>query len=48
VITYRDLSREATELERSQAWVEDELARAGFSRIEASADRGFVTIVATK
>jgi protein-L-isoaspartate O-methyltransferase len=97
VITYRDLSREATELDRfipvrsddetiltcfleyetetvkihdlvyrkregrwvlgksyyrklrlSKAWVEGELERAGFSRIESGEDRGFVTIVATK
>ena len=97
VITYRDLSREATELDRfipvrsddttiltcfleyepetvkvhdlvhrkvdgqwtfrksfyrklrlAQPWVEAELERAGFSIAEASVDRGFVTLVATR
>ena len=97
VITYRDLSREASELDRfipvrsdettiltcfleyepetvkvhdlvyrkidgqwtflksfyrklrlPQSWVEAELARAGFSIAEASVERGFVTLVATK
>ena len=35
-------------LRLAQPWVEAELARAGFARVEASAERGFVTIVATK
>jgi SAM-dependent methyltransferase len=97
VITYRDLSREATELDRfipvrsddttiltcfleyepetakvhdlvyrkvdgqwtfrksfyrklrlAQAWVEAELARAGFSLAEAGVERGLVTLVAVK
>ena len=97
VITYRDLSREATELDRfipvrsddatiltcfleyesesvkvhdlvyrqvdgqwtfrksfyrklrlARAWVEEELARAGFSLAESSVERGFVTLVAAK
>jgi hypothetical protein len=32
----------------SQSWAEAELARAGFASVEASAERGFVTIVATR
>jgi SAM-dependent methyltransferase len=97
VITYRDLSREALELDRfipvraddstiltcfleyepetvkvhdlvyrkvgaewtfrksfyrklrlAQAWVEEELRRAGFALAEAGVERGFVTLVATR
>jgi protein-L-isoaspartate O-methyltransferase len=97
IITFRDLSRPATELERfipvrsdeqtiftcfleyepetvkvhhlvyrkeqagwkfyksfyrklrlSQAWVTEQLERAGFSRVDASAERGFVTVLATR
>jgi predicted RNA methylase len=35
-------------LRLAQTWVESELARAGFARVDASAERGFVTIVAAK
>ncbi len=35
-------------LRLAQSWVESELARAGFARAEASAERGFVTILAAK
>jgi hypothetical protein len=32
----------------AQSWLESELARAGFASVEASAERGFITIVATR
>jgi SAM-dependent methyltransferase len=35
-------------LRLARSWVEAELARAGFAKVEASAERGFVTVVATK
>jgi len=35
-------------LRLAQSWVEAELAHAGFARVEPSAERGFVTIVATR
>jgi hypothetical protein len=35
-------------LRLSQSWVEAELTRAGFATIQASSERGFVTIVATR
>lgn len=35
-------------LRLAQPWVEAELGRAGFATIDASAERGFVTIVATR
>jgi SAM-dependent methyltransferase len=35
-------------LRLAQSWVEAELVRAGFSNVEASVERGFVTIVATR
>jgi SAM-dependent methyltransferase len=83
VVTYRDLSREALELDRfleyepetvkvhdllyrkvdgqwtyaksfyrklrlAQAWVEERLREAGFTLTEATVERGFVTLVATR
>jgi SAM-dependent methyltransferase len=35
-------------LRLSQSWVETELERVGFVQVEASAERGFVTLVATR
>jgi SAM-dependent methyltransferase len=35
-------------LRLARSWVEAELARAGFAKVDASAERGFVTVVATK
>jgi 16S rRNA G527 N7-methylase RsmG len=35
-------------LRLAQPWVEAELVRAGFTKVEASAERGFITIVATR
>jgi hypothetical protein len=35
-------------LRLSQEWVTEQLDRAGFGRVDASAERGFVTVLATR
>jgi hypothetical protein len=35
-------------LRLSQAWVSEQLERVGFSRVDASAERGFITVLATR
>jgi hypothetical protein len=38
----------ATRVRFARPWVEAELAHTGFAKVDASAERGFVTVVATR